>query len=60
MRNYEEDFMGQICFNIFKLHSENEMCYKFDSEADEIYEKIFDKYNAQYNLKYAGIRLCNI
>ena len=49
---YDTNLMGEICLNIYKTHSQKELCYEFDDEAEEIFEAIFDKYNGQFNLKY--------
>ena len=46
--------MGKVCLEIFNLHHDKEIMYKFDEEASKLYESIFDKYNSQFNMKYSG------
>ena len=54
MEKYDPDLMGKIALALFKHHSTNQIIYKFDEEAESLYKTIFDKYNAQFNLKYSG------
>ena len=51
---YQANLVEKVCFEIFKFHHGQERLYELDTEADELYETIFDKYNGQFNLKYSG------
>ena len=54
MEKYDPDLMGKITLALFKHHRTNQIIYKFDEEAESLYKTIFDRYNAQFNLKYSG------
>lgn len=51
---YDEDFMGKIALSIFNYHYENPICYQLDDEARGAYERIINRFNDQFNLKYSG------
>ena len=51
---YMANLVAKVCLEIFKFHHDKERLYELDTEADELYETIFDKYNGQFNLKYSG------
>ena len=52
METYDPDLMGKIALALYKHHRTNHILYQFDEEAESLFETIFDKYNAQFNLKY--------
>lgn len=54
LNKYDEHLIGEICLRIFSYHSENPICYELDNDASKVYQEMFDKYNGQFNLKYAG------
>ena len=60
MERYDPDLMGKIALALFKHHRTNQIIYQFDEEAESLYETIFDKYNAQFNLKYSGTKFHKI
>ena len=51
---YHEDFMGKIALSIFNYHYDNPVCYELDEEARRVYERIINRFNEQFNLKYSG------
>ena len=53
MEKYDPDLMGKIALALFKHHRTNQITYQYDEEAESLYKTIFDKYNAQFNLKYS-------
>ena len=54
IENYDENLIGKIVLNVVTLHLENQICYKLSKEASKAYEKIINRYNEQFNLKYSG------
>ena len=51
---YDTDLIGQIALAVYNHHKENKVVYKLDAHAEEVFEKIAEKYNGQFNLKYAS------
>lgn len=39
---------------VYNRHKDKKVVYTLDPEAEEVYEQIAEKYNGQFNLKYAG------
>ena len=54
VQKYDDDFLGRICLEIFNYHYDTDIEYVLDDEANKEYEKIYNKYCTQYNLKYTG------
>lgn len=52
---FQADTMGKVVLGIFKSHFNANIVYELDDEAMEAFESIYDKYNGQYNMKYAGM-----
>ena len=46
--------MGMVMEGILLIHKENMITYTLSEEADKLYEKIIDKLNDQFNLKYTS------
>ena len=59
MQKYNHNIMGKIALALFKHHRSKEIVYTFDEDAESLYENIFGKYNAQFNLKYSGYYFLN-
>lgn len=57
--DYKEDIMGILCHEIFRIHYEGNITYELDHEAKRAFEKIYDKYNGLFNLKYSGMYTLN-
>ena len=57
---YDTDLMGKLALALFKHHRTNQIIYQFDEEAESLYETIFDKYYAQFNMKYSGNKFYKI
>ena len=57
MEKHNPDLMGKVALALFKHHRNQQITYQLDQDAESLYETIFDKYNAQFNLKYSGITL---
>lgn len=53
-QQYHPDLIGKISLAIYDHHKDNKVVYKLNPHAEEVYEKIAEKYNGQFNLKYAG------
>ena len=51
---YDKDLMRKIALSLYEHHKNQEIIYKVDTAAENLYEAIFDKYNSQFNLKYSG------
>ena len=45
--------MGMVMLKIFSIHHDKDICYTLDNEADQLFERITDKYSGQFNLKYS-------
>ena len=60
MEKYDPDLMGKIALALFKHHRSHQIIYQFDDKAESLYETIFDKHNAQFNLKYSGKKFYKI
>ena len=46
--------MGMVLEGILLIHKEKKITYTLSDEADKLYEKIIDKLNDQFNLKYTS------
>ena len=58
---YDCNLMGKVCLGIYMVHREHQIIYELDSEAEETFEAIYDRYNSQFNLKYLGnFSICTI
>lgn len=53
---YPSDLVGKIALAIYNHHKDTKIIYELDSESEDIYEHITEKYNGQFNLKYAGTK----
>lgn len=51
---YDHDLIGKVCLAIYDYHHDQHICYELNDDAENLYEQIFDRYNEQFNLKYAG------
>ena len=51
---YDGQLIGKVCLAIYDYHHDQHICYELDDDAECLYETIFDRYNEQFNLKYAG------
>ena len=51
---YDKDVMGKIALSLYEHHKNQEIIYTLDTDTENLYEAIFDKYNSQFNLKYSG------
>ena len=51
---FGEGLINSIADNIYKYHKEKDVMYSLDEEAQEVYDEIVEKYNAQFNLKWSG------
>ena len=54
IEKYDQELMEKIALALFKHHRSQQIIYQFDEDAESLYKTIFDKYNAQFNLKYSG------
>ena len=45
--------MGMVMSKIFLFHNDKDICYSLDDEAEQLFERITDKYSGQFNLKYS-------
>ena len=52
MDRYHPNIIGMVMEGILLAHKDQKTVYKLSEEADKLYEKIIDKLNDQYNLKY--------
>lgn len=50
---YDKDIMNRVALAIYEHHYDANICYELDEEAEALYEEIFDRYNRQYNMRYA-------
>ena len=46
--------MGKLAMALFKHHKDANIEYALDEEAREVYSKMVDKYNEQFNLKWSN------
>ena len=60
MEKYDPNLVGKIALALLKHNRTNQIIYQFDEEAESLYETFFDKYNAQFNLKYPGKKFYKI
>ena len=49
---YDPNIIGMVIEGILLIHKDKEITYTLNEEADKLYEKIIDKLNDQFNLKY--------
>lgn len=54
VKTYDENLMGKIALAIFEWHNGKKICYSLNGESEEAYESIVEKYNDQFNLKWAS------
>ena len=52
IRGYDGNIMGMVMEGILLIHKDKKITYTLSDEADKLYEKIIDKLNDQFNLKY--------
>ena len=52
-RRFNDNVMGMVMLKIFVHHHEKDICYTLDDEAEQLFERITDKYSGQFNLKYS-------
>ena len=43
---YDKDLMGKIALSWYEHHKNQEIIYKLDTGAENLYKAIFDKYNS--------------
>ena len=55
MDKYDEDLIGKIALNVLNHHIENKITYQLDENAKKVYERIINRFNEQFNLKYSGL-----
>ena len=51
---YDENLIGIVIEGILLLHKDREITYSLTADEDKAYEKIIDKLNDQFNLKYTS------
>ena len=51
---YDVNIMGMVLEGILLIHKDKKITYTLSDEADKLYEKIIDKLNDQFNLKYTS------
>ena len=54
IEGYNPNIIGMVMEGIIIAHKDNEITYTLSDEADKLYEKIIDKLNDQFNLKYTS------
>ena len=50
----DANIMGMVMEGILLIHKDKKITYTLSEEADKLYEKIIDKLNNQFNLKYTS------
>ena len=53
-QGYDPNIIGIVMEGILLIHKDSKIIYKLNEEADKLYEKIIDKLNDQFNLKYTS------
>ena len=51
---YSENLIGTVIEGILLVHKEQNIRYTLSEEADRVYERIIDKLNDHFNLKYTS------
>ena len=51
---YDTNIMGMVMEGILLIHKDKKITYTLSEDADKLYEKIIDKLNDQFNLKYTS------
>ena len=51
---YSENLIGNVIEGILLVHKDQHIRYTLSKEADKVYERIIDKLNDQFNLKYTS------
>ena len=51
---YDANIMGMVMEGILLIHKDKKITYTLSDDADKLYEKIIDKLNDQFNLKYTS------
>ena len=51
---YTDNLIGTVIEGILLLHRNKNIMYTLTEKADKVYEKIIDKLNDQFNLKYTS------
>ena len=54
VQGYDANIIGMVMEGIILIHKEKKITYTLSEEADKLYEKIIDKLNDQFNLKYTS------
>ena len=54
VEGYDFNIIGMVIEGIILIHKEKKITYTLSEEADKLYEKIIDKLNDQFNLKYTS------
>ena len=54
VNGYDANIMGMVMEGILLIHKDKKITYTLSQEADKLYEKIIDKLNDQFNLKYTS------
>ena len=54
VNGYDANIMGMVMEGILLIHKDKKITYTLSEEADKLYEKIIDKLNDQFNLKYTS------
>ena len=53
-KKYDPDLLGKIALGIYDYHYGKKIVYQLSDEAEEVYEEIVEKYNEQFNMKWAS------
>ena len=54
LNGYDANIMGMVMEGILLIYKDKKITYTLSEEADKLYEKIIDKLNDQFNLKYTS------
>lgn len=52
LNNYHKDTLKMICTEIYKYHSSQEKTYRFDAEAQNVFNKMSDEHAQEFNMNY--------
>ena len=55
--NYDDNILGQVALAIYKYHHKKPTTYVLNEKAQDTFDEINDKYNAQFNLKWSSSQL---
>ena len=51
---FPEDMLGKVALGIFNHHKDQNIVYKLDEEAEEVFKYIHNKFRSNFNMNYAG------